>query len=32
MREDDNRSGGINIKVEELNGGANQRGDDNFIA
>jgi hypothetical protein len=32
MREDDDRGGGIDIKVEELNGGANERGDDDFIA
>ena len=32
VREDDDRRGGVNVKVEELDGGANQRGDDNFIA
>ena len=32
MREHDHRGGGVNIEVEELNGGANERGDDNFIA
>ncbi len=32
MREDNNRCGGVNVKVEELDGGANQRGDDDFIA
>lgn len=31
MGEDDNRGGGVNIEVEELNGGADERGDDDFI-
>ncbi len=32
MRENDDRSGGVNIEVEEFDGGANQRCDDDFIA
>ncbi|MPN38500.1 hypothetical protein SDC9_186024 [bioreactor metagenome] len=32
MREDNHGGGRINIEVEELNGGANERGDDDFIA
>ena len=32
MREDDDRGGGIDVEVEKLNGGANQRGDNNLVA
>lgn len=32
MREDDDRGGGINVEVEKLNGGANERGDNNLVA
>lgn len=32
MREDNHGGGRINIEVEELNGGANERGDDDLIA
>jgi len=31
MRKDDDRRGGVNIKVEKLNRRTNERGDDNFI-
>ncbi len=32
MREDDDRGGGIDVEVEKLNGGANERGDNNLVA
>ena len=32
MREDDDRGSGINVEVEKLNGGANERGDNNLVA